>query len=142
MVLLRWCKVESFVFLIRSFANTRLVICKRRKNMVLKQLSENKDLKKALKIIWLLSGFISIVILFTVLFVHPNFVFQNISTCEYKLLNKECFLCGTTRAFYKIKEFNIRKAYELNKFSPVLFSMMIKNILIITINYKNNFKNL
>ena len=118
------------------------VICKRRKNMVLKQLSENKDLKKALKIIWLLSGFISIVILFTVLFVHPNFVFQNISTCEYKLLNKECFLCGTTRAFYKIKEFNIRKAYELNKFSPVLFSMMITNILIITINYKNNFKNL
>lgn len=63
-------------------------------------------------------------------------------TCEYKLLGKECFLCGTTRAFYQIKELNIQKAYDLNKFSIVLFSAMIINVLIIVINFKNNFKTL
>ena len=110
--------------------------------MALKQLFENKDLKNAFKIIWILSAFISILILFTVLFIQSNFVFENIPTCEYKLSNKECFLCGTTRAFYEIREFNVRKAYELNKFSPILFSAMVTNILIITINFKNNFKNL
>ena len=111
-------------------------------NMVLKQLLENKDLTNALKIIWILSGFISALILFTVLFVQPNFVFENIPTCDYKLSNKECFLCGTTRAFLKMKEFEIQKAYELNKFSPILFSAIVTNILIIAINFKNNFKNL
>ena len=110
--------------------------------MALKQLLENKDLITALKIIWILSGFISALILLTVLFVRPNFVFENIPTCDYKLSNKECFLCGTTRAFFKMKEFDIQKAYELNKFSPILFSTMITNILIITIKFKNNFKNL
>ncbi|GEM_PF-1892182 len=110
--------------------------------MTLKLLSENIELKNALKIIWILSGFISLIIIFTVLFIQPNFIFDKISTCEYKLYGKECFLCGTTRAFYSIKELNIQKAYELNKFSPFLFIAMVSNILIITINFKNNFKNL
>ncbi|MCA4781306.1 DUF2752 domain-containing protein [Empedobacter stercoris] len=104
--------------------------------MVSKLLSKNKDLKNALKIIWVLSGLISILLVFTLLFIPSTLMFEKIPTCEYKLLNKECFLCGTTRAFYQIKEFNFLKAYELNKFSPFLFLALLINILIITTNFK------
>lgn len=110
--------------------------------MVLKLLFENKDLKNALKIVWVLSGFFCLIIMLTIFFIPENLVFKNIPTCEYKILNKECFFCGMTRAFYSFREFNIIKAYGLNKLSPILFSSMITNILIITINFKNNFKNL
>lgn len=110
--------------------------------ITLKWLSKNKDLKTAFKIIWILSGFVSLLIICTILCTQPDFVFKNMPTCEYKLLGKECFLCGTTRAFYQIKELNIQKAYDLNKFSIVLFSAMIINVLIIVINFKNNFKTL
>lgn len=104
--------------------------------MVIELLNKNRDLKNALKIIWILSGLISIILVFTILFFPSELMFKKIPTCEYKLLNKECFLCGTTRAFYEIKEFNFQKAYELNKLSPFLFLAILLNILILTTNLK------
>lgn len=62
-----------------------------------------------------------------VIFIIPVDVIENgESVCIYKrLLHKECWGCGTTRAFFNIIHFNLKKAYEFNKLSPITFSLCV-----------------
>lgn len=53
--------------------------------------------------------------------------------CESKKVGKECFLCGSTRAFLTIGKLEFKKAYELNKLSVFLFTTLLTNILIFII---------
>ncbi|MDO4729109.1 MAG: DUF2752 domain-containing protein [Bacteroidota bacterium] len=90
----------------------------------------NKELKQAIKIIWILSAVVSSLI-FVILWSVDNENIMTITpTCEFKKMGKECFLCGSTRAFCNIKTMNLDKAYQLNRFSIFLFIIMIMNILI------------
>lgn len=110
--------------------------------MLKNSLSQNKELANALRIIWLISGIVSLIIILVTFFVPSDFVLKNMPTCDYSALNKTCFLCGTTRAFLEIKELNFAQAYKLNKLSLFLFFLMIINILLIITNLKNTIKKL
>lgn len=108
--------------------------------MILKSINNNLELKNAIKIVWYLTGLFSFIIILIVIIIPSKSIFESIPTCRSIQFGTECFLCGTTRAFYKIKELEIMKAYELNKLSPFLFLAMLINIVIIIFNIKHNYK--
>lgn len=91
-------------------------------------LEKNQELKKALKIIWIISALFFLIILFIIFFVPEEIFLSKIPICENKNNNLECFFCGSTRAFFEIKKMNFANAYALNKGSIPLF-------LILTINF-------
>jgi hypothetical protein len=110
------------------------------KKMQLKIIN-NVELKKALNIIWMISALMFLGILILILFYPENLVLSKITICENKKKSSECFLCGSTRAFFEISKLNFAKAYNYNKGSVPLFIIMTLNFL--TYLYKNqiNIKN-
>lgn len=100
-------------------------------------ISKNKELAQAILIIWYLSGGISIFIFLLVFFAHPESVYKEIAVCEYKIHGRECFMCGSTRAFFQLKDLNVSKAFQLNKLSPFLFlGLLLNNVLLVIYTIK------
>lgn len=108
--------------------------------MKFKPFAENIELRNAVKILWVFSAVLSVAIFLVFFLIEPNLVFQNMPSCEYKLQNTTCFLCVTTRAFYKIKEFDFESAYKLNRLSIFACSIMLINISVVTIYFIKNLK--
>ena len=99
--------------------------------MNLKQKNQkNQELKNAIQIVWQISGVLSILILLVVFFVDENLILSKMPTCEYRKIGKECFLCGSTRAFIEIKNMNFDKAWSLNKFSFFIFGALVINAIL------------
>ena len=102
-------------------------------------LFKNKELINALKIIWILSGITTILVVLAIMIVPTHWILESIPICEYKALNKKCFMCGSTRAFIEILKFNFLEAYRLNKISIYLFFLLLINTLtLIFKNYENS----
>ncbi|TDX86348.1 DUF2752 domain-containing protein [Epilithonimonas xixisoli] len=91
---------------------------------------KNQELKNAIKIVWQISGVLSILILLILFFVDENLILSKMPTCEYQKIGKECFLCGSTRAFIEIKNMNFEKAWSLNKFSFFIFGALFINAIL------------
>jgi len=93
----------------------------------LKILSENQPLKKAIRIVWQISAILSLLILLILFFVDDKIILSAVPLCEARKKGLECFLCGSTRAFIEIKNLNFKSALDLNKFSSILFSLLVLN---------------
>ena len=76
--------------------------------------------------------------MFIYLFILNNSFILSFSPQCYsiKFYNKPCFLCGTTRAFLEIKNFNFSKANFYNTFSIPLFSLFLINSLLYILSFK------
>lgn len=101
--------------------------------MLLNKINQNKELCKALKIVWTISVAISLILFTIVFFGNETKIMKTIPTCSYKLQGKECFMCGSTRAFFEIKHLSFGNAFRLNRFSPILFTLLLVNISIFSI---------
>jgi len=101
--------------------------------------SKNQDLKTAFKIVWQISAVLSLLILLLLFFIDDDKLLSISPTCEYKKIGKECFLCGSTRAFIEIKHLNFKNALNLNPFSIFIFGFLILNS-ILFLNYLKNIK--
>jgi len=108
--------------------------------MSLKQLIfENQDLKSAIRIVWKISAVLSVLILLLLFLIDDNRLLSISPTCEYKKIGKECFLCGSTRAFIEIKHLNFENAFNLNPFSISIFGLLLLNS-IVFLNFIKNIK--
>jgi hypothetical protein len=83
----------------------------------------------------MISALMFLGILILLLFYPENLILSKVPICENKKNSGECFLCGSTRAFFEIGELNFTKAYNYNKGSIPLFIIMTFNSL--TYLYKN-----
>jgi hypothetical protein len=104
-------------------------------------IKNNVELKKALNIIWMISVLMFLGILVLTLFYPENLILSKIPICENKKESSECFLCGSTRAFFEIRELNFAKAYYYNKGSVPLFIIMALNFLTYLFKNQINIKN-
>lgn len=86
-----------------------------------------EHLKSALNIVWMISAltFLGIIIIVTIF--PENLILSKIPICESKKNGLKCFLCGTTRAFYEIKNFNLVEANKYNEYSIQIFLFMAIN---------------
>jgi hypothetical protein len=95
--------------------------------------SLSADLKISFKIVWIIVSIFLLAVL-TMSFLFPEILLKISPVCVSKsLYDVECFICGTTRAFIEISSFNFSGAYELNKFSIILFSIFMLNTLMFLI---------
>jgi len=100
---------------------------------------ENQDLKSAIRIVWKISAVLSVLILLLLFLIDDNRLLSISPTCEYKKIGKECFLCGSTRAFIEIKHLNFENAFNLNPFSISIFGLLLLNS-IVFLNFIKNIK--
>ena len=91
---------------------------------------KGSDLKIALTIVWVICS-ISILIILILPYIFDNQTLLKYSpTCISKgQHNKECSLCGMTRAFLEISKGGYRNAYQLNKASIILYFFFFLNSL-------------
>lgn len=102
----------------------------------------NRELKKALKIVWLLSTVCVLAVLVTVFFIDEETVLSAVPACSAKTGGLECFLCGSSRAFFKLKYFDWESARSLNPYSVYFFLSFLVNIILTTINLRKLTSNL
>ena len=92
---------------------------------------------KEVKIVWSIISILIILLLISLFFLNSSTLLYMSPKCTSILLyNKPCFLCGTTRAFVEIKNFNFSKANFYNTFSIPLFSLFIINSLLYILSFK------
>ncbi|HMS66129.1 MAG TPA: DUF2752 domain-containing protein [Ignavibacteria bacterium] len=91
------------------------------------------DIKFSFRIVWIIFSVLIFVVIILSIF-SPELLLSISPVCVSKsLYGRECFMCGTTRAFTEITSGNISAAYELNKFSVILFSLFSVNTLLFLI---------
>jgi hypothetical protein len=90
----------------------------------------NLSLISALKIVFLVVGIVSAAVLAVVFAADKSWLLAHIPICEYKTAGKECVLCGSTRAFFEIRNGNFQQAAAYNRASIFLFGLMIMNVII------------
>lgn len=100
------------------------------------------ELKQAFRIVWYIISLIGLVILFAALFMKHDLVLSITPTCaSIKYFNKECILCGMSRAFLEIRDLRFFEAYQLNRGSIFLFLFFCANsIIFITFNLINTIR--
>jgi len=101
--------------------------------------NKNQELKNAIRIVWQISAVLSVSILLILFLIDDNRLLSISPICEYQKIGKECFLCGSTRAFIEIKHLNFKNALNLNAFSIFIFGFLILNS-ILFLNYLKNIK--
>lgn len=101
--------------------------------------NDNLELKNAFYICWLIFSIAIVVVLLSTIFINPDVILAATPTCTAKLNGSFCFMCGTTRAFVAIGNFKLNEAYELNKFSVLLYFIFIINSLLFFKNLSNLF---
>jgi len=95
---------------------------------------------KEIRIVWEIFSVLLLFLLLSVFFIDSHSLLSFSPKCtSISLNNKQCFLCGTTRAFIEVKNFNFNNAYILNKFSIYLFSILLFNSLIFIHLFKKKF---
>ena len=94
---------------------------------------------KEVKIVWSIISILIILLLILLFFLNSSTLLYMSPKCTSILLyNKPCFLCGTTRAFLEIKNFNFSKANFYNTFSIPLFSLFLINSLLYILSFKKS----
>ena len=94
---------------------------------------------KEVKIVWSIISILIILLLISLFFLNSSTLLYMSPKCTSILLyNKPCFLCGTTRAFLEIKNFNFSKANFYNTFSIPLFSLFLINSLLYILSFKKS----
>ena len=90
-----------------------------------------------IKIVWYIISILIILLLLSFFFLNSSTLLYMSPKCTSILLyNKPCFLCGTTRAFLEIKNFNFSKANFYNPFSIPIFSLFLINSLLYILSFK------
>lgn len=85
------------------------------------------ELKFSFKIVWIIISILIFVTLF-LSFIFPEVLLNISPVCVSRsLYGRECFMCGTTRAFVEISSGRFSEAFELNKFSVFIFIMFTIN---------------
>ena len=102
------------------------------------KISDNIDLKKAINIVWFISAILFIIILILLVLFNESSLLKLTPICENKKIGGNCFLCGSTRAFFEIKKLNFLNAYNYNKGSIPAFIILTINF--VTYLYYKNFK--
>ena len=92
---------------------------------------------KEVKIVWYIISSLIILLLISLFFLNSNTLLNISPNCTSILLyNKSCFLCGSTRAFVEIKNFNFSKAFYFNVLSIPMFILFIINSLLYILSLK------
>lgn len=95
-----------------------------------------KHIIKELKIVWGIGSLLLLFLVFSFLFFDSITILENAPTCSsIKMLNKECIMCGMTRAFVKCSNLNFSEAYRLNNGSVYLYFITVMNILFYSIYF-------
>lgn len=98
-------------------------------------------IQNEIKIVWAIITFFILVLFISLFYFKGTSILTYTPTCySVKMYNKECSLCGMTRAFVKISELKFYEAYKLNNGSIALFSIMIFNCFLFVLFFilKNN----
>lgn len=95
------------------------------------------NISKEIRIVWNIFS-VSIMLFLVYLFAfNSNFIINNVPTCSSILLyNKPCILCGMSRAFLKLKQFDLAGALAFNKGSIYLFAIFIINTIFYILSFK------
>lgn len=109
-------------------------------DLMLLKIKKNKDLENAIRIIWMISAIMFLVVLTLIVFIPEHFILTKMPTCENINKGTECVLCGSSRAFIEIVHLNFSKAYHYNKASIFLFILLAINSLTYLINNQFNIK--
>lgn len=100
----------------------------------------NPELYRTLIIVWGISVGLCLLLLSLVFLIDQDYILSRIPTCPSQLQNKECILCGASRAFFEIKNLNFAKAFQLNKLSLFIFLSFLLNIIIFIKYIINRYK--
>lgn len=89
---------------------------------------------------WQISAVLSFLVLLILFFVDEKIILSEVPICESRKEGLECFLCGSTRAFIEIKNLNLKNALALNKFSLVIFGLLVINSILFLLFLLKNIK--
>lgn len=88
------------------------------------------DLKKSIKAVWIILSLLTFIVLILSVF-FPDLLMEVSPACLSKTISgRECFMCGTTRAFTEFGQGNFKEGIELNRLSIILFFALIINIIV------------
>ena len=87
------------------------------------------DLPQALRIVWLVIGTISGIVVVAPFFLSPSFLFNLFPICAAKAAGSSCLLCGMTTAFVSIGQHDWQGASSANPGSIALFGALLLNFL-------------
>ncbi|MGL6037812.1 MAG: hypothetical protein ACRC0E_02840 [Soonwooa sp.] len=107
---------------------------------MIQNLKNNIELQKAIFIVWQISGLISILVSSLVFFTSQDFLLSKIPTCPSQLEGKTCVLCGSSRAFFEIKNLNFQRAFQLNESSIFIFFGLLTNAVLLIIYHAKNLR--
>jgi hypothetical protein len=90
------------------------------------------DVKKSFLFTWIVLSVIIFSVLISPFILDEKTIFAISPKCEWKIkYNRECVLCGTTRAFIAISKGKFYNAYVYNRLSVAFYSLFILNELVI-----------
>jgi hypothetical protein len=96
------------------------------------------DVKKSFVITWIIISVIIFSVLISPFILNEKTIYSISPRCEWKTkYNRECILCGSTRAFIEISNGRIYNAFAYNKLSLAIYSIFILNELSIIILFIN-----
>lgn len=87
-----------------------------------------KKIKFAFFVVWIIMSGAILCVLTAPYILSNDAINKIVPQCEWKAkYNKECFMCGMTRAFVYISHGDFIRAREMNKLSLFLFSGFVLN---------------
>ena len=86
-----------------------------------------RDLPQALRIVWLILGALSGVLVLAPYLLPPDLLFGIFPICAAKAAGSSCMLCGMTTAFASIGHFDWAGAYSANQGSIPLYGVLLMN---------------
>lgn len=88
------------------------------------------EFREPFYIVWNLISICMVLFLVVLFVLDSSLLLVAAPICPSKLKGTECMLCGMTRAFLKIKEGDFSLAYQFNRGSIILFSLIVVNSII------------
>lgn len=87
--------------------------------------------KLPILIVWIIVSLIILIVILISFFIDRQIILKIIPTCISKRqFNTECSFCGMSRAFIEISNGKLKNAYNLNKGSIYLYSVLLLNSII------------
>ena len=85
-------------------------------------------------VVWIIISIVTAAILILPLIITDQLILEISPTCSsIKKYNKDCIMCGMTRAFIQISHANFLSAQRLNKGSIVLYCSFLSNLILFCI---------
>ena len=100
-------------------------------------LVQNKQCREAILWSWAIVSLVIITVIWISIFADSENILATVPSCTAKNVNQNCFLCGSTRAFFSLGQLNISAASASNIYSPLIYSLFLGNsIIFIFCTYK------